>query len=152
MQEASSMMGSTGGPNKSTMLEQEMKAIRRMKQKQQREIEAIVDYEVKMQQIREKNEANIRAQKEREARHLQELYLRRQEQEQKKQAGEEKRKEAYSKEQAAMRARMEAMKAREEANRRKLEEKERRKLREMQERESQKRAKLAEKQADNLQK
>lgn len=51
------MLGSAfGAQNKSTMLEQEMKAIRRMKEKQQREIEALLDYEVKMQQIREKNE------------------------------------------------------------------------------------------------
>lgn len=51
------------------MLEQEMKAIRRMKEQQQREIEAMLDYEVKMQQIRDKNDATLRAQQQKEARH-----------------------------------------------------------------------------------
>lgn len=55
------MTGSAfGAPNKSAMLEQEMRAIRRMKEQQQREIEAMLDYEVKMQQIRDKNEATQR--------------------------------------------------------------------------------------------
>lgn len=44
----------------------------------------MLDYEVKMQQIRDKNEATARAQKQKEARHLQELYMRRMEQEKKK--------------------------------------------------------------------
>lgn len=36
------------GANKSSMLEQEMKAIRKIKEKQKKEIEQLVDYEVKM--------------------------------------------------------------------------------------------------------
>ena len=38
------------------MLEQEMKAIRKIKEKQKKEIEQLVDYEVKMNQIKSKNE------------------------------------------------------------------------------------------------
>ena len=51
-----------------------MKAIRRMKEQQTREIEAMLDYEVKMQQIRDKNDASLRAQKQKEARHPQKSY------------------------------------------------------------------------------
>lgn len=39
-----------------------MKAIEKMKQKQKKEIEQMIDYEVKMNQIRAKNEANIKQQ------------------------------------------------------------------------------------------
>ena len=67
---SSSMTGSVfGAQNKSAMLEQEMKAIRRMKEQQQREIEAMLDYEVKRQQIRDKNDAILRVQQKKEARH-----------------------------------------------------------------------------------
>ena len=51
------------------MLEQEMKAIRKIKEKQKKEIEQLVDYEVKMNQIKSKNEENMKKQAEKEARH-----------------------------------------------------------------------------------
>mgnify|MGYP007134745230 CR=1 FL=1 len=38
------------------MLEQEMKAIRKIKEKQRKEVEQLIDYELKMNQIKEKNE------------------------------------------------------------------------------------------------
>ena len=38
----------TGGQNKSSMLEQEMRAIRKIKEKQKKEIEQMIDYELKM--------------------------------------------------------------------------------------------------------
>lgn len=46
----------------SSMMQQEMKAIEKMKLKQKKEIEQMIDYEVKMNQIRARNEANIKAQ------------------------------------------------------------------------------------------
>lgn len=42
--------------NKSSMLEQEMKAIRKIKEKQKKEVEQLIEYELKMNQIKEKNE------------------------------------------------------------------------------------------------
>ena len=55
------------------MLEQEMKAIRKIKDKQRKEIEQLVDFEVKMKQIKDKNEINLKKQAEKEARHLSEV-------------------------------------------------------------------------------
>ena len=40
--------GSVSGNKQSTMLEQEMKAIEKIKQKQKKEIEQMIDYEMKM--------------------------------------------------------------------------------------------------------
>ena len=48
------------------MLEQEMQAIRRIKEKQKKEILQMIDHEVKLNQIRAKNEENIQKQKEKE--------------------------------------------------------------------------------------
>ena len=59
--------------NKSSMLEQEMKAIRKIKEKQKKEIEQLVDFEVKMNQIKAKNEENMKKQSEKEARHQAEV-------------------------------------------------------------------------------
>ena len=69
----------TGGQNKSSMLEQEMRAIRKIKEKQRKEIEQMIDYELKMNQIKAKNEANMKLQQEKEARHEAELERRRKE-------------------------------------------------------------------------
>jgi hypothetical protein len=55
------------------MLEQEMKAIRKIKEKQKKEIEQMVDFEVKMKQIKDKNEDNLKKQAEKEARRETEL-------------------------------------------------------------------------------
>ena len=63
------MPSTTGGANKSSMLEQEMKAIRKIKEKQRKEIEQMIDLEMKTAEMKEKNEANMRKQAEREARH-----------------------------------------------------------------------------------
>lgn len=53
------MASATGGANKSSMLEQEMKAIRKIKEKQRKEIEQMIDLEMKMAEIKERNEANM---------------------------------------------------------------------------------------------
>ena len=45
-----------------------MKAIRKIKEKQKKEIEQLVDYEVKMNQIKAKNEENMKKQADKEAR------------------------------------------------------------------------------------
>jgi hypothetical protein len=63
------MPSTTGGANKSSMLEQEMKAIRKIKEKQRKEIEQMIDLEMKTAEMKEKNEANMRKQAEREVRH-----------------------------------------------------------------------------------
>jgi hypothetical protein len=55
------------------MLEQEMKAIRKIKEKQKKEIEQMVDFEVKMKQIKDKNKDNLKKQAEKEARHQSEV-------------------------------------------------------------------------------
>lgn len=57
-----------------------MKAIEKMKQKQKKEIEQMIDYEVKMNQIRAKNEANIKQQQNKEARMKAEVERKRHEQ------------------------------------------------------------------------
>ncbi len=49
----------SGAANKSSMLEQEMKAIRKIKEKQRKEIEQMIDFEMKMAEIKERNEANL---------------------------------------------------------------------------------------------
>lgn len=67
------------GQNKETMLEQEMKAIRRLKDKQKREVQAMVDYEVKMSAIREKNEMQMKSQQDQDYQHQKELAYKRQE-------------------------------------------------------------------------
>ena len=72
------------GANKSSMLEQEMKAIRKIKEKQKKEIEQLVDYEVKMNLIKSKNEENMKKQADKEARHAAELEEKRNQQELKK--------------------------------------------------------------------
>lgn len=63
----------------STMLEQEMRAIRKIKEKQKKEIEQMIDFELKMNQIKAKNEANMQLQAEKEARHHLEIDKRRKE-------------------------------------------------------------------------
>lgn len=63
------MVSATGGANKSSMLEQEMKAIRKIKEKQRKEIEQMIDFEMKQAEIKERNRANMQKQSEREARH-----------------------------------------------------------------------------------
>ena len=68
-----------GGVNKSSMIEQEMKAIRKIKEKQRKEIEQMIDYELKMNQIKAKNEANMKLQAEKEARHKAEVERKRRE-------------------------------------------------------------------------
>jgi len=56
----SSQMGSS--VNMSSMIQQEMKAIEKMKFKQKKEIEQMIDYEMKMNEIRARNEHNIKLQ------------------------------------------------------------------------------------------
>lgn len=73
-----STIGGTG-PNKSSMLEQEMKAIRKIKEKQKKEIEQMIDYELKLNQIKAKNENNIRLQQEKELRQTAEVARKRKE-------------------------------------------------------------------------
>ena len=63
----------------STMLEQEMKAVRKIKEKQKKEIEQIIDLELKMNQIKAKNEVNMQLQAEKEGRHHLEIDRRRKE-------------------------------------------------------------------------
>ena len=46
----------------SSMMEQEIKTIQKIKDKQRKEIEQMVDYEVKMNQIRAKNANNMKIQ------------------------------------------------------------------------------------------
>ena len=56
-----------------------MKAIRKIKEKQRKEIEQMIDYELKMNQIKAKNEANMKLQAEKEARHKAEVDRKRRE-------------------------------------------------------------------------
>jgi hypothetical protein len=53
---------STTGANMSSMMQQEMKAIQKIKEKQKKEIEQMIEMEVKMNQIKSKNELNIKMQ------------------------------------------------------------------------------------------
>lgn len=54
------MTPSTGGNKASSMMEQELKAIRKIKEKQKKEIEQMIDYEMKMAEIKKKNELNMK--------------------------------------------------------------------------------------------
>ena len=56
------MTPSTGGNKASSMMEQELKAIRKIKEKQKKEIEQMIDYEMKMAEIKKKNELNMKMQ------------------------------------------------------------------------------------------
>ena len=56
-----------------------MKAIRKIKEKQRKEIEQMIDYELKMNQIKAKNEENMKKQAEKEERHNVELARKRNE-------------------------------------------------------------------------
>jgi len=62
-----------------------MKAIRKIKEKQRKEIEQMIEYEIKMNQIKERNEANMKIQADKEARHRAEVEAKRKQQELKKQ-------------------------------------------------------------------
>ena len=68
----------------SSMMEQEMKAIQKIREKQKKEIEQMVDYEVKMNQIRARNETNMKLQADKDARLKAEVERRRMEQQRKK--------------------------------------------------------------------
>ena len=61
------------GGGKSTLLEQEMRAIERFKAKQKKEIESIVSYEMRMNQIRKENQRREQLAKEKEARQQKEI-------------------------------------------------------------------------------
>lgn len=65
-----------------------MKAIRKIKEKQRKEIEQMIDYELKMNQIKARNEANMKIQAEKEARHKAEVERKHHEQALKKEADE----------------------------------------------------------------
>ena len=67
-QDGYSTIGSTGGGQKSSMIEQEMKAIQRIKEKQKKEVEQMIDLEMKMNAIKRRNEEKARLQAEKEAR------------------------------------------------------------------------------------
>lgn len=62
-----------GTENHSSMMEQEMRAIRKIKEKQRKEIEQLIDYEVKISQIKQRNEANLIKQQQKEAKLRQEV-------------------------------------------------------------------------------
>lgn len=62
-----------GGAEKSTLIEKEMKQLEKIKFKQQKEIEQTIQYETKMQEIRERNDQKMVEQKEREHRRQLEL-------------------------------------------------------------------------------
>ena len=70
--------------NKSSMLEQEMKAIRKIKEKQRKEVEQLIDYQINLNQIKERNEKMQQLQAEKEARHAAEVAEKRRQQELKK--------------------------------------------------------------------
>ncbi len=65
----------------SAMLDRERKQLEKIKLKQQQEIQQMMEYELKMQAIREQNEEKLRKQQEREAQRLAELAQRQKEQE-----------------------------------------------------------------------
>lgn len=50
------------------MMEQEMRALERIKEKQKKEIGQMIDLEMKMNQIKQKNEANLLKQLEKQKR------------------------------------------------------------------------------------
>lgn len=54
-----------GGTEKSTLIEKELKQLEKIRLKQQKEIEQTVQYEAKMQEIRDKNQQKMTEQKER---------------------------------------------------------------------------------------
>jgi len=103
------------------MIEQEMKAIRKIKEKQRKEIEQMVEYEIKMNQIKEKNEANMRLQADKEARHRAEIESKRKQQEFKKQQDEILRKQKQEAEHIAMTKRTQELRRREEEAKKKQE-------------------------------
>ena len=117
--QAGSQMGSQwsvfdgGNNNKSSMIEQEMRAIRRIKEKQKKEVEQMIDYEMKMNQIREKNEHNLQLQREKEQRMKAELMRKRALQEQKKAEDEAKKIAKAEAEQAAIQRRTEQLRQKE---------------------------------------
>ena len=90
-----------------------MKAIRKIKEKQKKEIEQIVDFEVKMNQIKAKNENNLKIQADKEARHLAQVEENRRIQELRKAQDDMARKQKQEAEQIALQLRMEEMKRRE---------------------------------------
>lgn len=65
--------------NMSAMMQHEMKIIQKMKEKQKKEVEQMIDYEVKLNQIKARNELNIKIQEEKEARLKKEIDRKRQE-------------------------------------------------------------------------
>ena len=83
---------------------------------------------------------------------MQELYLKRLEQEKKKHADDLRKIKEDEQEMIQNEARLKAIRDRDELNKRRIEESERRKVRQMQIRDKQKRDALAEKQAENLEK
>ena len=90
-----------------------MKAIRKIKEKQKKEIEQMVDFEVKMNQIKAKNENNLKIQADKEARHLAQVEENRRIQELRKAQDDMARKQKQEAEQIALQLRMEEMKRRE---------------------------------------
>ena len=96
-----------------------MKAIRKIKEKQKKEIEQMVDFEVKMNQIKAKNENNLKIQADKEARHLAQVEENRRIQELRKAQDDMARKQKQEAEQIALQLRMEEMNRREKEARRK---------------------------------
>ena len=81
---AQSGVSATGSPPKSSMLEQELRAIEKIKEKQKKEVEQMIDYEMKLTEIKARHEEKARLAGEKEQRRQLEVKRKQKEQEEKK--------------------------------------------------------------------
>ena len=64
---------STGGLLQSTMLEKEKKELEKIKFRQKKDIEQMMEYEMKMEEIRKRNEDKVRQQMDKEEKRKKEI-------------------------------------------------------------------------------
>lgn len=88
----------TSGPVDSAMLERERQQLEKIKFKQQKEIEQMMEHERKLQEIRLKNEEKLQKEREREQRQQEELFLKQKEQEERRMQDEERKRLAAERE------------------------------------------------------
>ncbi len=81
LMKSSQVKGNSVVVTDSAMLDRERKQLEKIKLKQQQELQQMMEYELKMQQIRQLNEEKMKKQQEREEQHRRELALKAQQQE-----------------------------------------------------------------------
>ena len=87
------IMSQSVGNMHSAMLEKEKKELEKIKFRQKKDIEQMMDYELKMEQIRERNEEKLKLTMEKEARRREEVGRQQKQQEERKKQEEERKRQ-----------------------------------------------------------